>query len=304
MEVARKFADFSTPVLLIGETGSGKEMIAQAIHFSGKRQNGPFLSLHCGAIPGGLLESELFGYSGGAFSSGEGEDLGKAGKLELADGGTLFIEEIGLMPPDIQLKLLHYLKHKSFHRTGANEPISSDVRIIAAAQSSLLPVMEQGLFLEELFYQLYAMSIEIPPLRERAEDIPEFVQAFIREFCDRYHKPMPRIDPDAMTAFMNYDWPGNVRELRNVIERTVILCDGDTIALGHLPPGVAAAAAGDNEGDEEEGTLKLRSFNQKEDAIILEALRKAYGNKSAAAKLLGISRGTLYKKMKEYDIDV
>lgn len=302
LEVARKFADFSTPVLLIGETGSGKEMIAQAIHYSGKRKNGPFVSLHCGAMPGGLLDSELFGYAGGAFTSGE--DQGKAGKLELADGGTLFLEEFGLMPLDIQLKLLQYLKLRSFQRVGGGELIASDTRIIAATQASLQPVMEQGLFLEDLFYQLHVMSIEIPPLRERTEDIPEFVQAFIREFSDQYHKPMPKINPDVMTALMNYDWPGNIRELRNVMERMMILCDGETITVKHLPQGLVAKALNENEAAEEESVLKLRFSNQKEDGTILEALRRAYGNKSAAAKMLGISRGTLYKKMKEYDITV
>lgn len=300
LEVAKKFADAGTPVLLIGETGSGKEMLAQAIHYSGERKNGAFLSLHCGAIPGGLLESGLFGYSGGAFTS-EG-DQGKAGKLELADGGTLLLEEIGSMPLDIQLKLLHYLKSKSFCRIGAEEPIYSDVRIIAATSSDLQPIMAQGLFLEDLFYQLNVMSIAIPPLRERMEDIPELVQAFIREFTEQYRKPIPGIEPEAMTAIMNYDWPGNIRELRKVMERAIILCDGETIAVKHLPQALAAKAVSGSHAETDELPLKSGLAATNEKSAIAEALRTAYGNKSAAAKLLGISRGTLYNKMREHGI--
>ncbi|MBV6716961.1 sigma-54 interaction domain-containing protein [Paenibacillus chitinolyticus] len=302
LEVARKFARFSTPVLLVGEPGSGKEMLAQAIHYSSERKDAAFVSLHCGAIPGGLLETELFGYQGGAFTSGE--DQGKEGKLEFADGGTLFLEEVGEMPLDIQLKLSQYLRDKSFQRVGGEESIRTDARIIATTHTSLQPLMEQGLFLEDLFYQLNVMSIEIPPLRERREDIPELVQAFIREFTEHYHKPVPKVEPDVLNVLMNHDWPGNIRELRNVMERAVILCEGDTITGVHLPPGLSSKMqhAGFFADREETGTPKPHSAFQQEDHLIEEALRRAYGNKSAAAKLLGISRGTLYKKMREYDI--
>lgn len=302
LEVARKFADFSTPVLLIGESGSGKEMLAQAIHYNGERKAGAFVTVRCGAIPGGLLESELFGYAGGAFTNDE--ENGKVGKLQLADGGTVLLEEIGLMPLDIQLKLARYLKSKTFYRIGGEEPVQADARIIATTQIPLQPIMEQGLFLDELYYQLQAMSITIPPLRERTEDIPELVHAFIREFTEQYRKPVPKVDPEAMTALMNYDWPGNVRELRNVVERVVILCDGETVTARQLPQGLMAKVLNESMAQEEELVLKSRLAGQMEEAVIAEALRKAYGNKSAAAKMLGISRGTLYNKMREYDMKV
>jgi transcriptional regulator with PAS, ATPase and Fis domain len=166
----------------------------------------------------------------------------------------------------------------------------------------LQPMMEQGLFLEDLYYHLNGMSIEIPPLRERTEDIPELVQAFIREFTAQYHKPIPKINPDVMTALMNYEWPGNIRELRNIMERMIILCESDHLTVKHLPQGLASKIRSEGKTEEEAVMLKSRFMNQKEDSLIHEAIRKAYGNKSAAAKLLGISRGTLYKKMKEYNI--
>ncbi|WP_235427142.1 sigma 54-interacting transcriptional regulator [Cohnella kolymensis] len=250
-------------------------------------------------MPGGLLEPELFGYQGGAFSSGGKQ--GKAGKLELADGGTLLLQEIDQMPLDIQLKLLHYLKSGSFTRIGSDEEVTVDTRIIATTTGSMQRLMDEGQFLEQLYYRLNVMSVEIPPLRERTEDIPELVQAFIREFAVEYRKPAPRVDASVMTVLMNYSWPGNIRELRNAIERMIILGDSDTITAELLPESLASLTQGD-EGFPAASTDK-DTAEMDEQELIKEALRKTFGNKSAAAKMLGISRGTIYNKMKEYGIE-
>jgi sigma-54 dependent transcriptional regulator, acetoin dehydrogenase operon transcriptional activator AcoR len=297
---AQKFAQTNTPVLLKGESGSGKEMLAQAIHYGGDRKNGPFLSMHCGAMPGGLLETELFGYQGGAFSNAG--NPGKAGKLEMADGGTLLLQEIDQMPLDIQLKLMHYLKSGSFKRIGSEEETTVDTRIIATTTGSMQKLMDEGQFLEQLYYRLNVMSVEIPPLRERTEDIPELVQAFIQEFSVQYQKPAPKVDPGVMTVLMNYNWPGNIRELRNAIERMIILGDADRITTELLPESLATLAK------TEEVSLSITTVSEDviemdEQDLIKEALRKTFGNKSAAAKMLGVSRGTIYNKMKEYGIE-
>lgn len=300
LTAAQKFAQTNTPVLLKGESGSGKEMLAQAIHYGGDRKNGPLLSMHCGAMPGGLLETELFGYQGGAFSSGGNQ--GKAGKLELADGGTLLLQEIEQMPLDIQLKLMHYLKSGSFNRIGSEEETAVDTRIIATTTGSMQKLLDEGQFLEQLYYRLNVMSIDIPPLRERTEDIPELVHAFIREFSELYQKPAPKVDPGVMTVLMNYNWPGNIRELRNAIERMIILADADRITTELLPESLASLVPGD-EGFLSANTDRQGETEMDEQELIKEALRKTFGNKSAAAKMLGVSRGTIYNKMKEYGIE-
>ncbi|WP_372661424.1 sigma-54 interaction domain-containing protein [Cohnella sp.] len=301
LELAQKFAWINKPVLLTGEAGSGKEMLAHAIHHQGGRKNGTFMSLHCGAIPGGLLETELFGYQGGAFTSQE--DQGRPGRLELAAGGTLLLKDIDKVPLNIQLKLLQYLKIGSFERIGGGEAIHADTRIIASTTVPLRTLMEQGQFLEDLYYALNVMGIELPPLRERTEDIPEIVQAFVREFSFQYNKHIPKIDPEVMNALMNYVWPGNMRELRNIVERIVIVSDGGIITEEHLPQGLISEETLEVNMIEEDIPLKTRLSDQDENGIINDTLRKVYGNKSAAAKMLGISRGTLYKKMKEYGIE-
>lgn len=300
LEMARKFAAIQTPILLTGEAGAGKEMLAQAIHYGGQRKQGEFLVVHCGALPGGLLENELFGSQGGVFTPPE--DQAGTGKLELAAGGTLLLKDIDQMPIHIQLKLLQYLKSGTFHRVGSSERVISDARIIAATSSSLQTLMEEGFFLEELYYKLKVMEIELQPLRERTEDLPELVQSFLREYSLQYNKLIPTLDKEVMTALMNYDWPGNIRELRNVVERLVVLGDGAMITVEQLPQGLISELDRTlSRGEEDDSiSLKTRLSDYEEQSLIEEALRKAYGNKSAAAKLLGISRGTLYNKMKEY----
>lgn len=310
IKIAEKTANADIPVLLVGESGTGKEMLAQAIHFNSPRSGKPFISMNCAALPAGLLEAELFGYQGGAFS-GE-EHSGKNGKLEQAAGGSLFIEEIDQMPFDVQVKFLQCMEHHTFYHIGGTDPIPIRARIIAAASPALETMVTKGHFHEDLYYHLNVVSIEIPPLRERTEDIPELVYQFMKEFTVKYKKPMPSIDSAAMTALMNFDWPGNIRQLRNVVERFILLNDGETVTHHQLPKALTAnmpvnAKAPDKaepvRSNTQEVVLKAKMTTEKESAAIEEALRKTYGNKSAAAKLLGISRGTLYNKMKEYNLN-
>lgn len=302
IHIAKKVAYIDSPVLIMGEPGSGREKLAQSIHFSGNRKGKSFLSLNCSVIPAGLLETELFGYQGGAFTGIERN--GKEGKLVQADEGTLFIEEIQDMPLEIQGKLLTYLQHHHFYRLGSNDPIHSNARIIASSSPDLPYLMEQGLFLKDLYFQLSVFPIEIPPLRERTEDIPQWVQMFMRELSLHYEKPVPKLDPQVLSILMNYDWPGNLKELRNVIERFILLGDDDLISVEHVPKNMIPEQELELSSEPSEDVkLKARVSEQKEAAMIEEALRKTYGNKSAAAKLLGISRGTLYNKMKEYHLN-
>ncbi|NRD76836.1 sigma 54-interacting transcriptional regulator [Bacillus sp. BRMEA1] len=305
LKMAQKATSADIPVLLTGESGSGKAMLAQAIHYGGSKKNHPFLTVNCLSIPPGLLETELFGYQRNSFTD-EGQ-VGQAGKLEQANGGTLFIIDIDRMPLDIQVKLSNYLENQSFHRIGGNERVQAQTRIIASASPRIEELVQEGNFDKDLYYQLAVIKMDIPPLRDRLEDIVELVQKFMREFTVKYKKSIPTMDPEVMTALMNYHWPGNVRELRNVIERFILLNDGDLITLEQLPRGivhtnqpvksVGKAIYAKPQVNNAEESPKEESF------AIEDALRKTYGNKSAAAKLLGISRGTLYNKIKEYGLD-
>ncbi|WP_409343506.1 sigma-54 interaction domain-containing protein [Paenibacillus sp. MBLB4367] len=299
---ALKVASTDSAVLLIGEHGSENELLAQAVHDASARQNGPFLSVNCGAFPAGILETELFGYQSGAFTGAEPE--ARPGKLEQAGGGTLFIDEIDELPAELQVKLLQTIEQGSFTRPGFPEPIRVNARIIASAAPVLYDKWKQGIFKSSLYYKLSAVSITIPPLRERTEDIPQLVQFFLRQFSAKYQKPLPRLDTPVMSALMNYDWPGNVRELQQVAERFVLLQqDNGTVRLEDVPKEMLADTGED--AVEDAGTdmlLKARVSEEQEAAMIEEALRKTYGNKSAAAKLLGISRATLYNKMREYGL--
>lgn len=298
---ALKVAATDSALLLIGEHGSENELLAQTVHEASMRQHGPFLSFNCGAYPAGILESELFGYQSGAFTGAEPE--ARPGKLEQAAGGTLFIDEIDELPAELQLKLLQAMEQGFFTRPGYAEPIRLNTRIIASAAPVLFDKWKQGSFKSALYYKLSAVSITIPPLRERTEDIPQLVQFFLRQLSAKYQKPLPRLDSPVMAALMNYEWPGNMRELQQVAERFVLLQDNGTVGLADLPKEMLA-----DDGEEtadDAGTdmlLKARVSGEQEAAMIEEALRKTYGNKSAAAKLLGISRATLYNKMREYGL--
>jgi sigma-54 dependent transcriptional regulator, acetoin dehydrogenase operon transcriptional activator AcoR len=302
---AKKVAVTETPVLLIGEPGVGKEQLAQIIHNASPRSDQPFLSVNCGIVPAGLLETELFGFQGGAFT---GSDTGQAGKLEQAKDGTLFINEIDQMPLDIQAKLYHYMTHQTIVRTGGSVPITVRTRIIAATAQDLADNVENHDFRSDLYYALGVISIRIPPLRERTEDIPAMLQMYLKQYASQYQKPVPMLSPEVILAFNNYSWPGNIQELRNVIERCVILSDEDMITLDHLPSTLQEQQPSLGYLDidpvlSNDKILKPKISENEEIDLIEEALVKTAGNKSAAAKLLGISRGTLYNKIKDYQLE-
>lgn len=294
--LAKKVASTDASVLITGESGVGKELFASAIHKGGPRGKGPFIDINCGAIPASLFESELFGYERGTFTGANKE--GKKGKLDAAKGGTLFLDEIGEMPLDLQVKLLRVLQEKRYYRVGGTEPIPLDVRIIAATNRDLEEMIEAGRFRSDLYYRLHVVSIRIPPLRERMEDIPELIQLCLNEFSLKYSKPIPELDPEVMYRFIHHDWPGNVRQLRNIIERIMILTDGETIRPHHLPNQFMKR--------KKDGTTSPPSLHSpvadSEEMRIRNALKTTYGNKSAAAKLLGISRATLYNKIRKYHL--
>lgn len=298
IHLAKKVALTDVSVLITGESGVGKELFSQAIHQASKRKDHPFVAINCGAIPAALFESELFGYEKGAFTGAVKE--GKKGKIDAAKGGTLFLDEIGEMPLELQVKLLRVLQEKQFYRVGGTKPIPVDVRIIAATNRDLEKMVSDGAFRQDLYYRLNVVSIPIPPLRERMEDIPELIQLYLKEFSIKYKKPIPNIDPEVMYLFMENSWDGNIRQLRNTIERIMILADEDTITPKHLPTQFHKPSPITTNHLIHEETLSLSKSSEKDE--IQYALQKTYGNKSAAAKLLGISRMTLYNKIKKYGL--
>ncbi|MGH9451698.1 MAG: sigma-54-dependent transcriptional regulator [Terriglobia bacterium] len=289
LAVVDRVATSNSTVLLGGESGVGKDMIARAIHQHSRRSSGPMVKINCAAIPENLLESELFGYERGAFT---GAVAAKPGKFELADKGTIFLDEIGDVPPSIQVKLLRVLQEREFERLGGTRTLKVDVRLLAATNRDLRAALEQGAFREDLYYRLNVVPVNIPPLREHKEDIPDLVRHFLERFAREAGKSVPGVTPAAMKLLLDFHWPGNVRELENIIERAVALStgpqlDAEDIRLDLSPPHHTAGAA------PEIFPPPGMSLEQFEDEMIREALRRANGNKSQAARLLGLSRNAL-----------
>lgn len=291
-----RVAPTNSTVLLGGESGVGKDLIARAIHEKSRRAAGPFVKINSTAIPENLLESELFGYERGAFT---GANASKPGKFELADKGTLFLDEIGDVPPVTQVKLLRVLQEREFERLGGTKTLKVDVRLIAATNRDLREALEQGTFREDLYYRLNVVPIDIAPLRQRKEDIPELVNLFIARFAGDSGKPVESISPEAMQILLNYYWPGNVRELQNIIERGCALAKGTVLEVSdiHLDVRPSKAANGASGFLPEGMTLE-----RWEDEMIQEALRRANGNKSQAARLLGLSRNALRYRLSKIGI--
>lgn len=295
--LALKVAKTNATVLIHGESGVGKELFAQGIHESSLRNNQPFMPINCGAIPEALFESEFFGYEKGSFT-GAYKD-GKIGKVEMADGGTLFLDEIGMLPLDMQVKLLRVLQEKEICRIGGNSSIKVNIRVVAATNSDLEDMVKKGLFREDLYYRLNVVKLSVPPLRERIEDIPILVENFMQEYAAKYQTKIPILLQSAMSRFTSYRWPGNIRELKNIVERMMIFNDKPSIHADDL---VDVFPAVIEENIDKEGLAQEKALLEKE--RIKETLIETYGNKSAAAKKLGISRVSLYKKIKEYNIEI
>ena len=291
-----RVAPTNSTVLLGGESGVGKDLIARAIHEKSRRASGPFIKINCTAIPENLLESELFGYEKGAFT---GANASKPGKFELADKGTLFLDEIGDVPAVTQVKLLRVLQEREFERLGGTRTIKVDVRLIAATNRDLREALEQGTFREDLYYRLNVVPIDIAPLRQRKEDIPDLVNLFISRFAGDSGKPVESITPEAMQILVNYHWPGNVRELQNIIERACALAKDTVLKVDdiHLDVRPARITNGASNFLPEGMTLE-----QWEDEMIRESLRRANGNKSQAARLLGLSRNALRYRLSKIGI--
>lgn len=297
-EQIRRVAPTNASVLITGENGTGKELVARAIHYYSKRAHGPFVEVNCAAIPDDLIESELFGHEKGAFT---GAHTRKRGKFDLAHGGTLFLDEIGDMSPKTQAKVLRVIQEQRFERVGGTKTIQVDVRIVAATNKNLEEEINKGNFRADLYYRLNVVPIEVPPLRARKEDIPLLVEEFLKEFASEIHLGQKKIDKEALHLLMQYDWPGNVRELKNIIERLVIMTPGEVITAKDIPESIA--------GRKEDSTLNFFSINNFKEAKTLferEFLRKKLkeykGNISLTAQAIGLERSHLSKKLKAYGL--
>jgi Nif-specific regulatory protein len=293
LELCARVAGSNATVLLLGETGTGKELISRHIHANSPRRNKPFIAINCAALPETLLESELFGHEKGAFT---GATAQKLGRFELAHGGTLFLDEIGDISHSTQVKLLRVLQEKEFVRVGGTQTVACDVRIIAATNRDLKVALEKGDFREDLYYRLNVFPVNTPPLRQRREDIPLLVEHFIRHSAQQMNVRVPSVSDEAMAMLTSYDWPGNIRELQNIVERAVLLSDGETLTARQLPREIA----GDSTDRPEEKTDS--SLWGYEKALILKALKDSGWNQTRAAKALGISRDNLRYRIKKYEI--
>ncbi|MEW6602142.1 MAG: sigma-54 dependent transcriptional regulator [Nitrospirota bacterium] len=291
MDLIGRVASTNTTVLILGESGTGKELVANVIHYNSLVADGPFIKVNCSALAEGVLESELFGHEKGAFT---GALYMKKGRFELADGGTLFLDEIGDLPQATQVKLLRFLQESEFERVGGTKTIKVDVRIISATNKDLEKLVSENKFRDDLFYRLKVVTIEVPPLRERQEDIPLLVDYLLEKFTETHHKQITGIDPDAMKIIKSYNWPGNIRELKNCIESAVVMSIGDRITVESLTPYLTLKHLAGDPGKSPENLFEL------EKKAILSALAKHGGNKAEAANALGIGLTTLYRKLEKY----
>jgi two-component system response regulator AtoC len=302
-EVVQQVAPTRATVLLTGESGTGKELIARAIHQLSPRAKQPLVIVHGAALAPTLLESELFGHEKGAFT---GAHERRIGRFEQAQGGTLFFDEIGEIDAAIQVKLLRFLGERTFERVGSNKTLTADVRLVAATNKNLEELVRGGNFREDLFFRLRVVEIHLPPLRERSEDIPLLAQRFLREFAEENHKPVNGFTPDALERLMNYSWPGNVRELRTAIEHAVVLCRGEKISARDLPRQVSDGGRGGPGGYAGEAQLLTRNdltVKEAEKQLIIHALKETNGNRTLAAKKVGMSRRTFHRKLHTYHLE-
>jgi len=298
LDVAARAARTNSTLLIRGETGTGKELLARAIHFNSSRKEGPLVTINCGAIPKDLLESELFGHKKGAFT---GSVADKRGKIEMGDGGTVFLDEIGEMPPELQVKLLRLIQEGEIEKIGSEVGLHVDVRIIAATHRDLQVMIEDGTFREDLYYRLAVIPLVLPPLRERAEDIPDLVLYFFAKSQQKNGRPNLVMPPALLSYFVRYRWPGNVRELENVVERVVVLTRGDEVTLHDLPQFLREERAG-VEALEIGLPPQGISLEAIEKELILKALEKCDWNQTHAARYLDISRKTLIYRMERHGI--
>ena len=293
IETIQQIAPSRASVLITGESGVGKELVADAIVSCSDRKDKPFIKVHCAALNPNLLESELFGHVKGAFT---GAVADKKGRFELADGGTIFLDEIGEIDPGTQIKLLRVLQEREFEKVGGEKTIKTDVRVIAATNRNLLDEIAKGNFREDLYYRLNVVSLDVPPLRERKEDIFLLATAFLNEFCKENKKTIEGFSNEARSAIAGYDWPGNIRELRNCVESAVVMCRTNQIEISDLPPAVSRARRSD--------TIEIElgtTMDEAEKRIILGTVAYCKGNKSKAADVLGLGRKTIIRKMQEYE---
>ena len=295
-EIIQKVAQSDAPVIIFGETGTGKELVAHAIHALGKRRDGPYIQLNCAALNEALLESELFGHVKGAFT---GAYSHREGRFEAANGGDIFLDEIGDVPLSIQVKLLRTLETKEFERVGDHRPIKIDVRIITATNRDLERLVSEGRFREDFFFRINVIPIHLPPLRERLEDLPLLVEHFLRQLHARSGKEISGLSAAAMELFMNHHWPGNVRELRSILEYAFVTAEKGLIHPEHLPVQLKQPRVG-RKGEDQ----SRQPFLPDEKTALIDALAKCRGNQSHAARLLGVNRVTVWHRIKKYGIDI
>ena len=293
-DVLPQVAESDCAVLIEGQTGTGKELFARAIHNLSQRRDKSFVAVNCSALPDTLLESELFGYKAGAFTDAKKD---KPGRFALAEGGTLFLDEIGDISPAVQVKLLRVLQEKTYEPVGAVSSETADVRIIAASNKDLTELVDQSKFRSDLYYRIHVVRLSLPPLKNRSEDIPLLIEHFIHRLNGIYNKNICCLSDEAMAVLLSYDFPGNIRELENSIEHCFVLCQSNIIEKQHLPPSMQKSITG-----EESDMSTFRTLRQMETLMIERALRRNNGNRTAAAKELGINASTLFRKLKNLNI--